>query len=75
MVNGKSVNVSGRLQDARKAYAEFRKAIDPLLEKDAEAKLLLEAPRKGNEIAIKATWSDLAKTGETIRLRFVLERR
>ena len=73
LVNGKSAGVApGPLQGARKAYAEFRKAIDPLLDKDAEAKLAVEATRKGNEIAVKANWSDLARTGEGIRLRFML---
>jgi hypothetical protein len=63
---------TGPLQGARKTYGEYRKVIDALMEKDAEAKLQLEATRKGNEIGIKATWSDVAKTGEAVRLRLVL---
>ncbi|HLW67580.1 MAG TPA: hypothetical protein VKS79_19850 [Gemmataceae bacterium] len=72
-INGKLANIAGGgLAAARKSYAQFREAIEPLLEKDPGAKIELTATRKDKEIAIKANVSDLAKTGEKIRLRFVL---
>jgi hypothetical protein len=71
--NGKpGASGGGPLQAGRKKYAEFRDVIEPLLEKAAEAKIQLSATRKGNEISIKANVSDLAKPGETLRLRFML---
>jgi hypothetical protein len=72
-VNGKLVAISGGgLPASRKSYAEFREAIEGLLEKDPGAKMELTATRKDKEIAIKANVSDLAKTGENVRLRFML---
>jgi hypothetical protein len=72
-INGKVGNdSSGPLQAARRRYAEFREAIEPLLEKDAEAKIQLTATRKDNEIAIKASVTDLARAGDKIFLRLVL---
>src|SRR5262249_15489568 len=40
--------------------------------KPAGAKIELTATRKDNEISVQATYSDVAKTGDTIHLRFVL---
>jgi hypothetical protein len=72
-VNGKLAAIAGGgLAGARKSYAQYREVIEPLLEKDPAAKLELTAARKEKEIAIKANVSDLAKTGDKIRLRFVL---
>jgi hypothetical protein len=71
--NGKVGGESGGpVSVARQKYAQFRDAIEPLLEQDAKAKLDLTAERKGNSVAIKATFADLAKTGEGIRLRLAL---
>jgi hypothetical protein len=73
MFNGKAgASSGGPAQAGRKKYAEFRDAIEPQLEKEAGAKIELTATRKGSEIAIKANVSDAIKTGETIRLRFML---
>jgi hypothetical protein len=72
-INGKLTSIpGGGLAVARKSYAQFREVIEPLLEKDPGAKIDLTATRKDKEIAIKANVSDLAKTGEKIRLRFAL---
>jgi hypothetical protein len=46
--------------------------IEALLEKDAAAKIDLTATRKDSDISVKAVVSDLAKTGENVRLRIVL---
>jgi hypothetical protein len=71
--NGKpGAGPGGPLQAGRKRYAEFRDAVDPLLEKAADARIQLSATRKGSEVAIKANVSDVAKTGEAIRLRLIL---
>src|SRR5262249_37582870 len=64
--------VGGGLQAARAKYGDVREAINAELEKPAGAKIELTANRKDNEISVKATYSDVAKTGDTIRLRFVL---
>ncbi|HEV3142528.1 MAG TPA: hypothetical protein VGZ47_01435 [Gemmataceae bacterium] len=72
-VNGKIVAIGGGgVPAARKAYAEYREAIEPALEKDPGGKIQLTATRKDKDIAIKASVSDLAKTGENVRLRFLL---
>lgn len=72
-LNGKQgPSVAGQVPAARTKYGEVREAINALLEKPADAKLDLTATRKDNEITIKATYSDVAKTGDTIRLRFIL---
>lgn len=72
-VSGKPASPGGApLSTARKKHTELREVIDPLLEKDAEVKLRLEATRKGPEITFKAAWSDAARTGEGLRLRIVL---
>jgi hypothetical protein len=72
-VNGKPVTATGGpLPAARKAYGEFRQTIDPLLEKVADAKLQVDAKLKDNGIAIKASYADVARTGDKIRLRFAL---
>jgi hypothetical protein len=71
--NGKEgAGGGGQLPAGRKKYAEYREVIEPLLEKDADAKVQLTAARKDNEISIKANWSDAARTGDKVRLRFVL---
>ena len=62
----------GPMQAGRKKYAEYREVIEPLLEKAAEAKIQLTATRKGSDVSVKASVSDAAKTGETVRLRIFL---
>jgi hypothetical protein len=53
-------------------YEEYRGAIDLLLEEPAKAKLKATAVQKGNKITIKAEVSDLAETGNNVRLRLAL---
>ena len=71
--NGKvGAGGGGPLQAGRKKYAEYRDIIEPLLEKPADAKIKLDATRTGSNVSVKASVSDAAKTGETIRLRIFL---
>jgi hypothetical protein len=57
---------------ARKKYAEFRELIEPLLEKNADAKLQLTATRKAETVDIQAKVEDCARVGDKIRLRLML---
>jgi hypothetical protein len=71
--NGKpGAGGGGPLQGGRKKYAEYREVIEPLLEKPAEAKIQLTATRSGSTINAKVSLSDVAKTGESVRLRLFL---
>jgi hypothetical protein len=72
-IDGKAITTGGGPAAKAKAkYDEYREAIDPLLDKLADAKLQLTATKKGNEINIKATVEDIARTGESLRLRLAL---
>jgi thiol-disulfide isomerase/thioredoxin len=62
----------GPITQARRSYASFRETIDPLLEKLPDAKIELGATQRGSVIDIKAKVSELARTGDSIRLRFAL---
>ncbi|HZT82438.1 MAG TPA: hypothetical protein VFA26_19575 [Gemmataceae bacterium] len=64
--------VGGPRDVARRGYAALSEKIDAQLEKDAGAGLKVRAARKGDVVAIQAEVSDLKKTGDDIRLRFVL---
>lgn len=73
LFNGKAgAPGGGGLQAARKKYAEFRDVIEPLLEKDAQAKLQVTATRKNDVVDIKVNVADAARTGEKTRLRVAL---
>jgi hypothetical protein len=62
----------GPVKFARESYLHYREALDPLLEKPARAKIRAQAVRKGDIIDINAEVSDLAQTGDGIRLRLAL---
>jgi thiol-disulfide isomerase/thioredoxin len=71
--NGKAAQGGGGpIAQARRSYSAFREAIDPLLEKLPDAKIELSASQQGSVIDIKANVSELARTGDSIRLRFAL---
>ena len=74
ILNGKLAFGQGSTStaDSEKIYAEFRKRIDPLLEKEAQAELEFSAVRRGNKIEINAEVAEVATPGDNIRLRFVL---
>jgi hypothetical protein len=62
----------GSAFDAAEKYAEYVGLVEEDLETPAKAKIQLGAARKGAKIEIKAEVSDLAQTGEDVRLRLVL---
>jgi hypothetical protein len=72
-VNGKQTDPLGGGKPAGEgSYAKLSKAIDAALEDDEQAGLKLSATRKGDKIEAEATVTDLKKTGEKVKLRFVL---
>src|SRR5262249_45989909 len=64
--------LGGSVSESEGSYKQLRKAIEPLLEKPAQAALEVSATRRGNKIDISAEAADVATPGETTRLRFVL---
>jgi len=73
--NGKSdknLQGGGGREDAEEKYKEYREALEGMLEKPASAQLQAKAVRKGDKIAIQASVKDLAKPGESTRLRLAL---
>jgi hypothetical protein len=73
LFNGKpGAGGGGDADDAQEKYEEYQAAINPLLEKDAEAEIKLSATRKGDKVKIEAAVSGLARTGDDVRLRVVL---
>ncbi|HXG09447.1 MAG TPA: hypothetical protein VNK04_06630 [Gemmataceae bacterium] len=64
--------VGGGRQHAKDRYDTLRKQLDERLEAAPQAGLRLTADRKGDKIDIQAEVADLKKTGDHIRLRFVL---
>jgi hypothetical protein len=71
--NGKVEDVGGgTMDDAKKIYGLYRKALEPLLEKPATVKLTAGATRKGNKIDIVAEASGIEKPSDDLRLRIAL---
>jgi hypothetical protein len=62
----------GGVGDSEKLYELYRKLIEPLLEKPAQASLEVSAVRRGKKIEINAEAGEVANPGEDVRLRFVL---
>lgn len=72
-LNGKEgPAIGGGRQHARDRYDTLRKQLDQQLETDPQAKLKLTAQRKGDKIDMQADVADLKKTGDEVRLRFVI---
>jgi hypothetical protein len=72
-VDGKKDDGGGGGANAAKLkYKTYREQIEEQLEKPARAKLQLAVNRKGDELAIKASVSDLAKPGKNVNLRLAL---
>jgi hypothetical protein len=72
-VNGKVTGgLGGGKAQAEATYGRLSKIIDEALEADDQATLKLSANRRGDKIEAEANVSDLKKTGEKVRLRFVL---
>jgi hypothetical protein len=68
----KNVQGGGGREDAADKYKDYREALEALLEKPAGAQLQAKAIRKGDKIAIQASVKDVAKPGESTRLRIAL---
>jgi hypothetical protein len=64
--------VGGAKAAGKEAYETLNKALAEALEVGAQAKLKLSAVNKDGKIDIHAEASNLSKTGENVRLRFVL---
>jgi hypothetical protein len=62
----------GGSDDALEKYDDYLEVINPLLEKPADAKLSVSASRKGDQLTIEATVSDLKKAGDDVRLRIAI---
>jgi len=72
-VDGKKDDGGGGGANAAKLkYKTYREQIEEQLEKPARAKLQLAVNRKGDELAIKANVSDLAKPGKNVNLRLAV---
>ena len=67
-----TVKGGGGKDDSQERFVEYRKAIDPLLEKPAGVKLQARAVRKGDKVHIRALASDLEKPGPKVRMRLAL---
>jgi len=72
-VNGKVTEpLGGFKQHGEDRYGKLRKIIDDAVNADDQATLKLNAARRGDKIEAEANIADLKKTGEKVRLRFVL---
>ncbi len=72
-LDGKVTEPMGGFREHGEARFEaLRKQINERLEVNAEAKLELGVARKGKTIALQGHVADLKKTGEKVKLRFVL---
>ncbi len=71
--NGKPEAGGGGFREhAENKYKEYLKVVKPLLEKPAGAKIEAEAVRKGDQIVITASASDVEKGATKARLRLAL---
>lgn len=68
----KKVQGGGGRDRAEDKFNDYRKALEPLLERPAGAQVEAKAIRKGDKIAIQASVRGLEKAGEAMRLRFAL---
>jgi hypothetical protein len=72
-VSGKvTTPLGGGKPQGEASYEKLSKAIDDALGEEEQATIKLTANRKGDTIEASADVSDLKKTGEKVRLRFVL---
>jgi hypothetical protein len=75
-ISGASLDkAGGSLEEAESEYHTYRRLLDDALEKvgkEAGAQIKLDATRKGNKINVTADVSDLARTGDQIKLRLAL---
>jgi hypothetical protein len=62
----------GGVANAKPKFNTYRGVIDPLLEENAGAKLVIEANRIGDRVSIAVKVSDVADPGENKKLRILL---
>jgi hypothetical protein len=62
----------GTMSDAGEKYEEYLGVIEPLLEAASKGQIKLSATRAGDKVEIKAEVSNLAQTGDDVRLRLAL---
>jgi hypothetical protein len=84
LVNGKTTDslgggkvkvkdpMSGKEFGAEISYGKLHSAIDEALEAESQGDVLLTAKRNGDKIDVEAKIVDLKKTGDKVRLHFVL---
>jgi hypothetical protein len=71
--NGKAEESGGgAIEDSGKIYGIYRKNLEPLLDKPAQAKLTISAARKGSKIEISSEASGVENPGDHLRLRLAL---
>src|SRR5207253_3048679 len=73
LLNGKAgKGGGGSLSDSQDVYQQYRKAIEALLDKPAQAALEVSAVHKGKKIEISAEAANVENPGENVRLRLAL---
>jgi hypothetical protein len=72
-VNGNATEpLGGPQQRGKESHDLLRKALSEALETEPQAALKVSVQRQGDKLDLRAEVSDLKKTGEKVRLRFVL---
>ena len=73
LFNGKpEAGGGGSMANAEEKFKQYRQLIDPLLETNSAAKLLVTAVRHENKINVKVDVTDLNHLGNDVRLRLLL---
>jgi hypothetical protein len=73
LLNGKGAgSVGGFRVHSKDRYEMLRKSLEEQLEGETQARLKLSATRQGDRIEVKAEVSEAKRTGEDVRLRFVV---
>jgi hypothetical protein len=73
LLNGKAEKGGGGgIKNSSDVYEQFRKLIEPLLEKPAQASLELSAQQRGKKIEVTAQAANIENPGDSIRLRIML---
>jgi hypothetical protein len=73
LLNGRPTrSLGGPPEEGKTSYGTLRSAIDQARNRAAEASLSLEVKRAGDRIDLQADVSNLRRTGDKVRLRFVL---
>lgn len=72
-LDGKATEpLGGGASGSKESYETLRKQLDAVLKKNAGARLTLDVRRAGEQIDMESEVADLEKSGDRVRLRFVL---